>query len=171
MKVLPQDCGQSRRNISQEQSWVDGPWSFTHAGSISAVADRSPPLNDSYRFVTLLIKSLMSSNRSGEYCTSARSESEWKELSLPIASGLFSALSPIHFWILGWTCRHFWAICCVCPSQRKSQSSDLGRRRHAHRKHLPQQTSLSVSHCSTFRWEATLVVVSDPALSTLVVRN
>lgn len=34
----------------------------------------------------------------------------------PIESGSFSAESAIHFCSLGWTCRHFCAICCVVES-------------------------------------------------------
>ena len=83
----------------------------THAGSISAVADRSPALKASYRLMTLLIKSLINNSRS-EYAGIANLVS-WLRSSrcyrmmrktagtLPIASGLDSALSAIHFCSFG----------------------------------------------------------------------
>lgn len=96
----------------------------THAGSISAVALRSPALKASYRLMTLLIKSLIRRRRSAcSHPVSEREERKRGKGDGPIESGWFSELSAIHFCSLGWTCRHFWAICCEPANTNTRQSA------------------------------------------------
>lgn len=73
----------------------------THVASTSATAVRSPALNASYRRTTLLIRSFMSNSRSAHIISFHPRKRVQGDA--PIASGLFSALSSIHFCSLGCT--------------------------------------------------------------------